>query len=310
MAAVTPPAPPAHTARSAAHFLLAVNRAQRPAPHRLREPGRRSAAAAVPQAGHVCVVLHDVAPARWGGCTRVLSQLRGVAADAGVDLPVTLLVVPMMHGAAGASQHYLRWLHRQADLGHELALHGLTHRDEGAPPAGWLDRLRRGVYTAGEGEFAALTHAQAAERLGRGLAWARQQQLHMPGFVAPAWLMNEAAWQAVTEAGFTWTATLDRVVTLPARQALKAQSLVFSTRSAWRRGLSLLWNSALGWQQHMRNAPLMRLELHPDDGDHPAIRRCWQGLLQRALQDRQPLRLGEAAARAHATGTPPAEGAS
>jgi uncharacterized protein len=250
------------------------------------------------------VVLHDVAPARWGGCTRVLGQLRNVAAEVGVELPVTLLVVPMMHGAAGASRHYQRWLHRQADLGHELALHGWTHRDEGARPAGWFDRLRRSVYTAGEGEFAALTHGQATERLARGRAWAEQHHLQMQGFVAPAWLMNEAAWQAVTEAGFTWTATLNRVVALPERHALEAQSLVFSTRSAWRRALSLAWNGTLAWHQRTHGAPLMRLELHPEDGDHPAIQRCWQHLLRRALYERVPLRLGEAAARARHSGTP------
>ncbi len=258
-------------------------------------------------AGHLCVVLHDVAPARWGGCTRVLRLLRETATRARVELPVTLLVVPMMHGERGQSPHYLRWLRHLQASGHELALHGLTHTDEGRPPRGLRERLLRRVYTAGEGEFAALDASEAAARLACARAWADRLGLHTPGFVAPAWLLNDAGWQAVAHAGFTHTATLDRVVALPGGEALAARSLVFSTRSAWRRVLSLAWNHALGWQLQRQQAPLLRLELHPQDADHPAIARCWQRLLLAALREREPLRLGEAAALARGgSGTPPA----
>lgn len=268
----------------------------------------RDGASAVGGTRHLCVVLHDVAPARWDGCARVLKLLRETAARAGVELPVTLLVVPMMHGEGAASPHYLRWLRHLQDSGHELALHGLTHRDEGRPPRGLRERLLRRFYTAGEGEFAALERPEAEARLARARAWAEQQGLRTPGFVAPAWLMNEAGWDAVKRAGFTHSATLDRVLTLPGGEALQAQSLVFSTRSAWRRGLSLAWNRWLAQRLESRQAPLLRFELHPQDADHPAIARCWQRLLRAALRERTPLRLGEAAALARRGdgGTPPA----
>ena len=99
----------------------------------------------------------------------------------------------------------------------------------------------------------------------------------------------------MAEAGFRYTCTLNTIVALPSRQTLHAPSLVFSTRSAWRRGLSLLWNRNLAWRQ--RKAPLLRLELHPQDGDHPAVMRCWSRVLARALRDRQPVRLSEVAAQ-------------
>jgi hypothetical protein len=54
---------------------------------------------------------------------------------------------------------------------------------------------------------------------------------------------------------------------------------------------------------------LLRLELHPQDSDHAAVRRCWHGLLASALATRQPLRLGEVAALARAQGLPAAPGA-
>lgn len=247
-------------------------------------------------AGAVCVVLHDVSPARWEGCLRVLSTLRRCARDAGVTLPLTLLVVPRMHGDDALPPRYLRWLRGMADAGHELVLHGLTHRDEGPPPRGLGDYLLRRHYTAGEGEFAALSHAEAAARLREGRSWARNHQLPMEGFVAPAWLLSPPGLQAVVDAGFRHTCTLNEVIALPQQRALRAPSLVFSTRAAWRRGLSLAWNTLLA--RRAREAPLLRLELHPGDGDHHAVVRCWTGLLADALRTRTPVRLGEAAGMA------------
>ncbi len=248
----------------------------------------------------LCVVLHDVAPARWEGCQRVLAHVRRCADQAGIELPLTLLVVPRMHGDAALPARYLRWLHGMAAAGHELCLHGLTHRDDGPPPRGLRDYLLRRHYTADEGEFAALTQAEALARLREGRAWAKALGLTMNGFVAPAWLMNPASLSAVAKAGFKHTCTLTEVIALPQRQALQAPSLVFSTRAGWRRQLSRAWNTHLAGRA--RDARLLRLELHPGDADHADILRCWTDLLTQALRSRVPLRLGEAAMLARRLG--------
>ena len=269
--------------------LRLVEHRQTPAPH----AAAKAPAAEACSARDLCVVLHDVSPARWEGCRRVVAELERCAAQAGVRLPLTLLVVPYMHGDTALPVPYLRWLYEMQRAGHELALHGLTHRDEGLPPRGLRERLLRQVYTAGEGEFAALSHAEAIERLLEGREWAHDHGLAMDGFVAPAWLLNTQSLQAVADAGFRHTCTLTQLIALPQRHALAAPSLVFSTRAAWRRGLSLVWNRLQA--RRAREAPLLRLELHPGDGDHPAVVRCWTGLLAEALRTRTPLRLGEAA---------------
>lgn len=273
----------------------------------LRPPGVRAAvprpaapAEARCSVGDLCVVLHDVAPARWDGCQRVLAEVQRCAEQAGVELPLTLLVVPRMHGDGAMPAAYLRWLHGMAAAGHELCLHGLTHRDEGPPPQGLRERLLRRHYTAGEGEFAALTQGQALARLREGRAWAKALGLPMEGFVAPAWLMSPASLSAVAKAGFRYTCTLTEVVALPRRQALKAPSLVFSTRAGWRRQLSKAWNTHLARQA--RDARLLRLELHPGDADHADVLACWTGLLTEVLRSRMPLRLGEAAMLARRLG--------
>jgi len=246
------------------------------------------------------VVLHDVSPATWPACVRVMVQVDQVARKAGTRLPITLLVVPAMHGEP-ATPAFVRTLRHLAGHGNELALHGLTHSDDAPPQGGWIDHLRRRWYTDGEGEFSALDHAEATRRLALGCAWTTAVRLPMRGFVAPAWLLSQASWDAVESAGFAYTCTLNQVVALPGRTSVHARSLVFSTRSAWRRLASVAWNTLLaGW---LRHAPLLRLELHPQDADHPAVRRCWSRILARALRDgRQPLRLDQVARqiRAHA----------
>jgi uncharacterized protein len=247
---------------------------------------------------YLTVVIHDVAPATWGACQRLMTLVQAEARAAGVRVPLTLLTVPAMHGEP-ATPAFVRWLHQQASRGHELALHGLTHRDEAPPPRSWRERFLRRWYTAGEGEFAALDAEESGERLSLGRRWADALRLPMRGFVAPAWLLSDGAFHAVEEAGFAYTCTLTELVAWPGRRRLHARSLVFSTRTWWRRALSVLWNTTLAWW--LAPAPLMRLELHPADADHAAVRRCWRRILRRALRDqrRRPLRLHEAAAHLH-----------
>lgn len=252
---------------------------------------------------HVAVVVHDVADSRWAGCTRVIAQAQRIARECGVVLPMTLLVVPRMHGEP-ASPEFVRWLRRQAEAGHELALHGYTHLDDGPAPAGLLERWRRRWYTAGEGEFSALGREQASERLRLGLEWAGREGLTMDGFVAPAWLLGDGAWDALRAGPFAYTSTLGRVVALPGGQALAAPSFVFSTRAAWRVHASVAWNGLLGLT--LRQRPLQRFELHPADCDTGTVSRCWGELLRAALRCRRPVTLGQAASLARRLGTQPA----
>jgi uncharacterized protein len=254
----------------------------------------------------LAVVIHDVARARWRECRALMRCAEAAARAAGVPfLPLTLLVVPALHGQPNPPR-FVRWLRLQAARGHELALHGWQHRDDAPPPRGALDWWRRRVLTRSEGEFAALDEPQARQRLERALAWMRSQRLpHAGGFVAPAWRMNAAAWRALDSLGaFDHACTRLDIVALPQRLTLRAPPLVFSTRTRWRRVLSWLFNR---WRAaRLARAPLLRLELHPGDATFPALRRLWTQMLERALtvEHRQPLRLSQLAAWARAPDRP------
>jgi len=68
----------------------------------------------------VCVSVHDVAPATWTQCERLLGML-----DAIGPLPVTLLVVPDFHraGAVDTSAAFIRAIKARLARGDEVALH-------------------------------------------------------------------------------------------------------------------------------------------------------------------------------------------
>lgn len=232
------------------------------------------------------VVLHDVAPANLRECERLIEDVQRIA-----PIPMTLLAVPCFHGRP-ADASFDRWLTDARRHGHELALHGYTHSD-GGEPDGWLDHVRRKWYTAGEGEFAALPRIEAIRRLRLGQRWFRRNGWSLKGFVAPAWLLSEGTYDALDVLHFEYTCTLSRLIALPSGAALRSQSVVYSTRSAWRRAVSLPWNLGVAFAQ--RSRPLLRFELHPNDVLHEPIRSSWMRLLERALSDRRAVTLAVAA---------------
>ncbi|MBV9889330.1 MAG: polysaccharide deacetylase family protein [Rhizobacter sp.] len=233
----------------------------------------------------VCVVLHDAAPSTQKSCARVLAAVRQVVGEA----PVTILAVPRYHGQAPSAE-FEAWLGERARRGDELALHGCTHLDEGRPESA-IDALRRSHYTRGEGEFWSLSRREALARIDLGIAWFAKHRWPLSGFVAPAWLLGEAAREALVQRPFEYTATLRQLIHLPSQVAIGSQSIVYSTSSGWRRQLSLAWNAGVDLLER-RNA-LLRIELHPRDADFAAVRRSWQRILARALHKRRPATVAE-----------------
>lgn len=233
----------------------------------------------------IAVVLHDAAPATWAACQRVLGAIAEVA-----PVPVTLLAVPRYH-----FDNYDRSFERQLDdrlaRGDELALHGYTHWDDGTP-TGWIDYMRRRWYTASEGEFCALGSDDAIVRMCAGARWFERNKWPLHGFVAPAWLMSDGTWDALNRMSFAYTCTLREVYDLRRHKTTHSHSLVYSTRSAWRRALSRPVNRVVARQ--IAAQPLVRLELHPWDADYKEVRQSWQDLLAGFLADRNAVTMVEA----------------
>ncbi len=230
------------------------------------------------EAPALCVAIHDVAPATWAACLHLLAAVREVA-----DIPLTWLVVPQYHGSALRSRSFELMLGALQADGHELALHGYTHRDD-APQRGLVQRLVRSVYTQREGEFAGIGAREAGRRIALGLRWFAERGWPVEGFVAPAWLLGKQAWQALDETPFIYTTTYSRFHLLKPARALLAPALVYAARNRTGRVLSPPL-AALMARACVR-APLLRLALHPRDADHPALLLHAQRLIEGQLATR------------------------
>ncbi|HEU4663742.1 MAG TPA: DUF2334 domain-containing protein [Dokdonella sp.] len=240
----------------------------------------------------LCIAIHDVAPATWPACERLLALVDALGAP-----PATLLVVPDWHrrGTIDADPAFRRAIDARVARGDELALHGLVHLDKARPPRGAVERLRRRVLTAGEGEFAALEERESLARIEAGLLLFARCGWSARGFVAPAWLLGNGARAALARAPLCWTSTHAALEHCARRWRIAAPVLGASARSAWRRRASRAWlpTAARAW----RDAPLLRIALHPADAAHAELVEAWRSVLSTLLAGREALTKSAAIAR-------------
>ncbi len=242
----------------------------------------------------VCLVLHDVAPSTWADYQPFVD-----AVDALGNVPITWLVVPDFHrhDALDANPAFRRVLDARVARGDELALHGYYHDDQEPMTNTPRDWFMRRVYTH-EGEFYRLSRETALARLHAGLEIFQRYDWPVHGFVAPAWLMSDGTRQALRELPLSYTSDPQHLYRLPDFSAIDAPGLVWSARSAWRRGLSKIVSDQR--EQRWRKAPVIRLGLHPVDMRHRFSRDYWLHTLQRLLADgRVPLTKIDWLARQH-----------
>lgn len=230
-------------------------------------------------ASSLILVLHDVAPQTWADYLPFVE-----AVDALGEVPMTWLVVPDFHKHNDLHAHpeFRRQLAGRLERGDELALHGYFHCDDGPMASNPRDWFMRRVYTH-EGEFYCLSREDALARLRAGIEVFDRYQWPLHGFVAPAWLMSEGTRQALRQLPLTYTSDSQHLFRLPDFTPVDAPGLVWSARNAWRRGLSKLVSDRL--EQRWRQAPVIRLGLHPVDMRHEFSRNYWLQTLKRLLAE-------------------------
>ncbi|WLI05522.1 polysaccharide deacetylase family protein [Pseudomonas sp. FP597] len=226
----------------------------------------------------VLLVLHDVAPHNWADYRPFVE-----AVDALGPVPITWLVVPDFHHHDALTAHgdFRRLLDGRVARGDELALHGYYHRDDQPAPRTARDWFMRRIYTH-EGEFYQLSQAQALQRLCAGIEVFRRNDWPLQGFVAPAWLMSQGTREALRQLPFCYTSDPQHLYRLPDFSRIDAPGLVWSARSAWRRGMSKVISDYR--EARWRDAPVIRLGLHPVDMRHEFSRRYWFDTLKRLLK--------------------------
>jgi uncharacterized protein len=230
------------------------------------------------------VSLHDVAPVTLAASSCILREL----AQLGVQ-KTSLLIIPDFHGRAPIQEAsaFRGWLSQQAEAGHEPVLHGYYHARPAKKRENVMSRFITSVYTAGEGEFYDLEYEEAARRLAWGRAALDFLGRPITGFIAPAWLLGQAARKAVVDSGFHYTTSINAVEFFGGPGQCNARSRVWSTRTRIRQLASLTWNRGLSRLQ--RSASLVRIGIHPPDYEVSEIWGQIRQLVQEALRERQAM---------------------
>jgi len=226
--------------------------------------------------------LHDVTPSTRESFNPFIRD----AAKAGVER-TSLLVVPRWHGGPSFTrdEKFIVWLKELESQGHDISLHGFQHvavYTTHSPLTWFMHR----IYTAGEDEFYRISEEEALHKLKNGLEAFKGVGIRVVGFTAPAWLMSREARSATIRAGFEYTTTFSTVELLKTRRCLRAPTLVFSTRKEWRRAVSKLWVPL--WKQMNKDAPVLRLAMHPRDLEHRDIRKIALNMIEEIASTHTP----------------------
>jgi uncharacterized protein len=230
------------------------------------------------------VSIHDVSPLTHSAVAAMLAELEQLGVDR-----CSLLVVPDHHhrGHFLGDENFCEWLRAQAGRGHEIVIHGYHHQRERKAGESLGRKFITRVYTADEGEFFDIGEDDAARLVSRARGEFQQLGLDPRGFIAPAWLLSDAAERTLRKLRFEYTTRIATVLDLANGTRHRSPSMVYSTRSAWRRAVSLAWNASLF--RRLREKPLLRIGIHPPDFQHAKIWHQIRACAARALNDRTPM---------------------
>jgi predicted deacetylase len=232
----------------------------------------------------IVVSLHDLHPGSQVQVRRQHADLRGLGVQS-----LSHLVVPEFHHQSETFQDaaLCDWLGEVQNQGDELILHGYYHDRQGQSES-LTDLFWTRFYTNQEAEFYSLSEPESIDRWKRGRALFEGRGWKTPGFIAPAWLLNSSLIQPLQGLGFDYSVVYEGIWDLsqsPKKEIHPIPTLCWSSRSWWRRQVSLVWNG-FRFQTFLSKGIDFRVSLHPGDVDYPLI---WNQIMTMV---RQAIRAG------------------
>ena len=236
---------------------------------------------------YLIISFHDLAPHCREECQHFIDRLHNIGIK-----NLSLLTVPYWHNQETIHDDpaFIPWLKKLQEQGCEIVLHGHSHKAESIQGGLWSNIIGR-FYTNQEGEFYQISYETASEYLHRDRQLLLDAGIPVRGFIAPAWLLSKDACRAAEDQGFLYTTLLQHIQLFPSSRRIYAPTLVFSSRNAWRRQVSILWNRF--WYQWNHATPVMRIAIHPIDMAYPYIEEILAGLIQEAAKSRTVVSYGD-----------------
>ena len=230
--------------------------------------------------------IHDVGPRFEAAVDILVDRLERHVGQANF----AMLVVPDYWDQAplSAAPAFRARLRRWSDTGVEMFLHGWRHRDSALARS-----FAQKHMTAGEGEFASLSHAEATRLIADGRKLV-EDTIGRPvaGFIAPAWLYSPGALDAVRDAGFAlaedhvkvWQPDTARIVA-------RGPVITWASRSPARIRSSLMVAAAA--RALPKALPTARIAVHPGDVTVPDLLRSIDATFARFASTHMPSRYAD-----------------
>jgi predicted deacetylase len=223
-----------------------------------------------PDKPRAVLCLHDVAPGQAAAVRKILDDLQAVPVPA-----VSLALVPAFHqtGSWERNPEGVEMIRSaRAEFRAEILLHGYYHQRVGTNkdlPS--RNRFRSKLQSADEDEFYGLDLREAEGRIGKGLSvLAAVFQSRPAGFIPPSWVLGKDLTGVLRGLGFSYTEDHFHIIDIRSGHRIRSPLMAFATRSALRRGLSLIWS--WGVFQLAARKRILRVALHPADYQSPGIR--------------------------------------
>jgi len=227
----------------------------------------------------IAVAIHDIEPATFERCALIRDWLD----DHGVDR-VTLLVIPArdLHPLGERSPEMVSWLRDRERSGDAIAQHGFHHvRSRRAGPREVLADVRAArIRGRGSAEFVGLDVAETRRAVESGRRVLKLAGIEPHGFVAPSYAYTPAL-REIVSARFGWWAELLYVRRAP--RGASGLTMPHTSRASAPRTELLFPPIAIGTPGPVRRAvgpalvragaalagPVLRVDLHPSDVEHP-----------------------------------------
>jgi predicted deacetylase len=222
-----------------------------------------------PPRKRLAVAIHDVQPSTFARCALIRDWLE----DLGIE-KVTLLVIPapQLHPFPARSPELVNWLLDRRVAGDAIAQHGLQHRR--TRPAPRFTRTLRSWQGGTAAEYPGLDEHATLASVETGRSVLANAGVPPRGFVAPAYAYTPALRSVLAER-FDWWATL---LGLKGAATARAPALCLGTSGAFKRATSPTFMRAGA----ALSGPLLRLDLHPADFDHPRHVQAVERVLRQA----------------------------
>jgi len=212
------------------------------------------------------VSLHDVHPGNFELYEKYIEKLQSLGINR-----TSILAVPYWHKEYKTEEHpeFCKWLNDKQNQGHEILLHSFYHIEEDKKAQSLKEYITANFYTAGEGEFFRISFDAAKEKIEQGMQVLNAINIHPQGFVAPAWLINDNAINALRKLGFAYTTTFHGIKNIKDNSFIQSPVIVYSSRTFLRRTVSCIWEPI--WTKINKNREILRVALHPCDLEYPKM---------------------------------------